>query len=77
MKQDTLREDQRRVAEEVGDDLERAFTAAHEKLTAAGLDVDDSSTACQLCGCDGFAGLTGTCTTSGCGHRIQKHIGLT
>ncbi len=74
MKHDTLSEDQRKVADEVGDDLERAFSAAREKLLTAGFDFDPSS-GCQLCGCDGFSGLDGTCDS--CGHRVQKHIGWT
>ena len=77
MKQDTLTDDQRKVVEEVGDELERAVDAAHDKLVAAGFDPD--STECEVpnCDCGGFRSGGGAgCKTSGCGHGILMHANM-
>jgi hypothetical protein len=75
MKHETLTEDQKKVIEQVGDELDSAFDAARDKLVAVGFDPD--ATGCTLCECGGFTGLDGSCDTRGCGHRIQRHLNLT
>jgi hypothetical protein len=72
MKHETLTDDQRKVAEEIGDDLGRAFDAAREKLVGFHFDPDASS--CTLCGCGGFTGFAHNCKTPGCGHLVQRHL---
>jgi hypothetical protein len=74
MSEDTITEEQRKVADEVDADLEKAFEAAQKRLTDAGFEFDPVDTGCRLCGCDGFRFGPGLrCKTPGCGHGILRH----
>jgi hypothetical protein len=78
MKQDTLTDDQRKVVEQVGDELERAVGAAHDKLVAAGFDPDSTACAVPNCSCGGYRSGGGAgCKNRGCGHSIMEHDNMT
>ena len=77
MKTDFRTDEQRIAAEEVGNELARAYEAARDRLIAVGIDFDLDSTRCTQCGCDGYQGPGLACSTSGCGHRIFRHLNTT
>jgi len=72
-----LTDDQRKIVDEVGDGVERAFDEAREQLRTARIPDGEGSTRCFRCSCPGYvfpvAGALAACDRNGCGHPFSRH----